>query len=166
MAGSATPLVDEFIAGMDPSTAEVLGAIDAERLDRERAELAPWAAEKATSASDGVWYQLRAWERLSHRLSVIDPSSSNPYFSYYMIEEFLNDLRIRDDLGALVTSLPEPTRSHADALLGAIDEKFKRITVDDGGKAVQDYYVNGFPGIENRPWYWQRRPIRIPWDDL
>ena len=166
MAGSATPLVDEFIAGMGPSTAEVLGAIDAERLDRERAQLAPWAAEKATSASDGVWYQLRKWERLSHRLSVIDPGNSNPYLGYYMIEEYLNDLSIRDDLEALVTSLPEPARSHVDELLGAIDEKFKQITVDDAGKAIQDYYTDGYPGIEHRPWYWQRRPIRIPWDDV
>lgn len=136
-----------------------MAKIDAYELAQERARVAPWIAERLTQPSRGVGKRLRAWERLGARLAVFDQTADD----YYLIDEYVNDLDIRDALERLSAQLPAESRPVFDNLLHQLDQRFRDVTEEDGGEALRWRLNEPATATALRPWWWQRRPTKLPW---
>ncbi|MGH3827460.1 MAG: hypothetical protein ACRDQX_09855, partial [Pseudonocardiaceae bacterium] len=82
---------------------------------------------------------------------------------YYLIDEYVNDLDIRDALERLRAQLPTEARSGFDNLLHQLDERFRDVTEDDGGEALRWRLNEPATATALRAWWWQRRPTTVPW---
>lgn len=72
-----------------------------------------------------------------------------------MVEEYANDLSCRDWLAQAWPILTQPVREAWHAKIQRIDERFRAVTVDDGGKAISGYIALG------EGWWWRRRPRKL-----
>ena len=86
---------------------------------------------------------------------------------YYLIDEYINDLDIRDALEDVRAALPAASQAGFGALLEQLDQRFKEVTVDDGGDALHDQVshpaASGMRSLDG--WWWRRRPIVLPWQE-
>ena len=79
-------------------------------------------------------------------------------------EEYINYLDIRDALERILDSLQPWPRSRFAVVLGTIDDQVKSASVEDGGAAYASYLGGTTPHGAQRAWWWNRRPLTIPWD--
>jgi hypothetical protein len=71
-----------------------------------------------------------------------------------MVDEYTNDLSCRDWLAQAWPMLTANVRAHRQDELDAIDERFKAVTIDDGGLQLGRFYAfNAKDG-----WWWRRLP--------
>ncbi|WP_159941395.1 MULTISPECIES: hypothetical protein [unclassified Nocardiopsis] len=98
------------------------------------------------------------WERLAARMA-----SGWPPFSWYPERMYEEDLVLRDRLQQLAEVATTAEGSPALEMLDKLDSLYRQETVDDGGRALAE--ACGFPASEltQRPWYWKRRPTKLPW---
>jgi hypothetical protein len=155
-----TPLVDTYLVHLDPLSKQALAEIDAHELEEQRASLAPWAAERLMESTRSVGNRLRAWELLSTRLAVFGQTEDD----YYLIDEYVNDLDIRDALERLRAQLPAGARTGFDALLNQLDQRFRAVTEDDDGEALRWRLNELASATAARKWWWKRRPAKLPWN--
>ncbi|GHH92708.1 hypothetical protein GCM10017779_31650 [Streptomyces capillispiralis] len=117
-------------------------------------------AELAKEASDLAGL-LRNWERLCSRLS-----SGFPPHGWFPADLYREDLEYRDRLGEALDRLsPKNTARAARDALEQLDEVYRRFTVDDGGQALSSALGGGITSLPSLPWYWHRRPPRLPWSE-
>ena len=154
-----TPLVDTYLEHLDPLSEPALAEIDADELEKQRARVAPWGAERLVESTRSVGNRLRAWEQLSARLATFGQTEDD----YYLIDEYVNDLDIRDALERLRAQLPAEARTGFDALLNQLDQRFREVTQDDGGESLHWRLNEPASATAARAWWWQRRPVRLPW---
>ncbi|MGH3773370.1 MAG: hypothetical protein ACRDRW_18580 [Pseudonocardiaceae bacterium] len=154
-----TPLVDSYLDHLDPVAQQAWAEIDASELEQERARVAPRIAERLTQPTHGVGKRLRAWERLGARLAAFGQTADD----YYLIDEYINDLDIRDALERLRAQLPAEPRAVFDNLLHQLDQRFRDVTEDDGGQALRWRLNESAIATALRSWWWQRRPTKVPW---
>ncbi|RNL84974.1 hypothetical protein [Halostreptopolyspora alba] len=128
--------------------------VDQDRLRVERSRVAAWVAERITEPTSSTWNRFRDWERLTRRMMRAWAPDG-----YYVIEEYINDLEIRDALEDVVGSLDSDTLR---GLLTVLDERFIAHTVADGGDELRPHYRYLRSGAE-LSWIWYRRPISLPW---
>ena len=160
MPGITTPLVDSYLDHLDPVSEQALTTIDAGELKQERARVALRIAERLVQPTHSVGNRLRAWERLSTRLATFGHTEDD----YYLIDEYVNDLDIRDALSRLRGQLPVKSRTMFDTLLRQLDQRFRDVTEDDGGEALRWRLNEPASATAARDWWWQRRPTKLPWN--
>lgn len=160
MPAISTPLVDSYLDHLDPVTEQALAEIDADELEQERAHLAPHIAERLRQPSRSVGKRLRAWERLGTQLAAFGQATDD----YYLIDEYVNDLDIRDALERVRAQLPAESRTVFDILLHQLDQRFRDVTEDDGGQALHWRLNEPATTTALRAWWWQRRPTKVPWN--
>jgi hypothetical protein len=151
MARTPTPIVDDYLAHLDPQSAQAVAEIDAAELDRQRAEVAPHIAEKLDRPTRSVERRLRSWEALAAKLATGG--------DYYLIDEYVNDLDIRDALEGLRAGLP----ASFGELLDRLDKDFRDVTLEDGGEALRWRVRRSEAETALRHWWWRRRPKDLPW---
>ncbi|MFB4193192.1 hypothetical protein [Streptomyces carpaticus] len=99
------------------------------------------------------------WERLTVRMS-----SGWPPSGWYPPEMYMEDLRLRDELGERVADMDEGDRALVRGLLERLDSAYRASSVSDDGRslceALGSTASNSPPG---RAWYWLRRPAALPW---
>ncbi len=128
--------------------------VDQARLEVERSRVATWVAERITEPTSSARNRFRDWEGLTRRMMRAWAPDG-----YYVIEEYINDLEVRDALGSVVGSLGSDTLT---VLLAALDERFTDHTVADGGDALRPYYRYLRSGTD-LSWIWYRKPTTLPW---
>ena len=134
MTDTRTPLVDEYFAGIDTVTLQAIAQLDDEN--------PPFT----------LGYQLRAWETLSRRLAP-GGSPDDPYLA----DDYVNDLDIRDALKQRCGALPSAAQPPLCRLLDQLDERFKAVTKDDGGAALDWRMAREDTAL--RDWWWRRSPL-------
>lgn len=155
---SQTPWVDEYFRTLDNETARAFADLDAIELEQQRARVAPWVATKLKTPSNSVERRLRNWEMLCFR---IDGARGR---GAYMIDEYVNDLDIRDSLELIRGRLSGVSSKSFDALLKKIDDRFIALTIDDAGEELR-WRISSSAIGDTRAWWWYRRPREIPWSD-
>ncbi|MFC9736641.1 hypothetical protein ACFVKC_01830 [Streptomyces noursei] len=96
------------------------------------------------------------WERLTVRMATGWPPSA-----WYPASLYAEDLELRDQVAGAIEQLPEDERQSAREALEQIDQKYRELTVEDGGENLST--AADVP-ITDRAWYWYRRPLNPPWD--
>ncbi|GAA1070096.1 hypothetical protein GCM10009664_54250 [Kitasatospora gansuensis] len=102
---------------------------------------------------------LRAWEMMTVRISQGWPPSA-----WYPAEFYREDLDNRDSLCQISNDLPAAISKAFLDVLNRIDGEFIRLTVDDGGVALDTEMEILDPAPPVRNWWWRRRPIELPWN--
>jgi hypothetical protein len=88
---------------------------------------------------------LRNWEELAESVDRYELT----------MDDYTNDLTVRDGLEMVLAKCGEPLRSKIRMLVEAADKKFRCRTVEDEAGAVARYFrVNNDSG-----WWWQRKPV-------
>ncbi|MES5824430.1 hypothetical protein [Streptomyces sp. RG80] len=170
--GGARPPYDVFWSA--PETKAVWGELtqpvfdaiarcDAERLEVERARVAPHLREKITAPVYSVADRFASYERL---VSGMEPDWSGDDF--YPISAYDNDLDSRDALQDLMADLPAEARAGGalDRLLAGLDARFHAATVPDPERSLRPWVrpAKERPEAELGEWR-KRKPVRVPWAD-
>jgi hypothetical protein len=143
---------------------------DAAELDDQRTRVAPHVAAKMTEATYSLRRCLWLWEGIAIIVSGEMPADHDQWF---MLEEYVNLLVMRDDLEERCEALPKKARDSYRSVLDKIDKKFRDATIDDGGEAVGMFGgLNPQSGkllkdkpelLASKPWWWHRRPEPLLW---
>ncbi|ATW46806.1 hypothetical protein CGZ69_01035 [Streptomyces peucetius subsp. caesius ATCC 27952] len=123
--------------------------------DAFAAAVDPGGTAPAESPCNRARECLLLWERLVSRAG-----SDWALSGRYPLELYLEDLRTRDDLAVRLAAAPPELRGPFVAAAQTLDATFRAATVDDGGRVLAD--LTGEP-VGARGWWWQRRPVRLPW---
>jgi hypothetical protein len=118
-----------------------MGAEDYASIDRAESALRAqgWTSRLTLSSALGAWKVL------------IDEVGAGYQWS---IDEYTNDLTVRDWLDQAWPLLSQRVRDARDPELAALDQRWRAATVDDGGAMVGRYFcVDASSG-----WWWRRRP--------
>lgn len=130
----------------------LLAAIDLQIAQGERAR-AGLALRRAADEAGGAVYSVA--ERVRHYRDLVERLESGVAEDY----ELLTELHCRDVVEMHVRELPMPLRRRLDReLLGALDERFRAATEDDGGEFLRAR----FPDSLGLNWRWSRRPRTAP----
>lgn len=141
---------------------EAIARCDAERLEVERARVAPHIREKITAPVYSVADRFASWERLVRRM---EPGWSSDDF--YPISAYDNDLDSRDALDEVMRALPAEAGDGAlGRLLARLDARFLAATVPDPERSLRPWVrpTKEKPEAELGEW-WKRKPVRVPWAD-
>ncbi|MFQ6197109.1 hypothetical protein [Streptomyces sp. NPDC000405] len=120
------------------------------------AELSP--RTELTSAVDRALAYLSEWERLTRRMaSGWQPTGHYPADMYHAA------LQSREHVDQLHIDLQEPISGLLREVLTQLDNEFKTLTQSDSGHEIAK--ATGTPRLDllKRSWWWQRRPIELPW---
>ncbi len=99
---------------------------------------------------------LGAWEGMASRLA-----RGWPPDGWYPAEYYREDLQVRDDLEAVVGTLPDAVRDEAVGALAAVDARIVGLTDDDAGRAL----ATATGALTSGEWWWRRIPHPLPWRD-
>lgn len=116
-------------------------------------------------AGEGKLWKIRDlavnWERLTVRMASGWPPSG--WYPAYMYEE---DLQDRDRAQRLAVEVSAEGHGPVLDMFDELDAAYRRMTVDDGGRALAE--ACGFPidDLAGRRWHWLRRPARTPWETV
>ncbi|WP_405870227.1 MULTISPECIES: hypothetical protein [unclassified Streptomyces] len=141
---------------------EAVAGCDAERLEVERARVAPHLREKITAPVYSVADRFASWERLVRRM---EPGWSSDDF--YPISAYGNDLDSRDALEELMYAMPVEAREGAlGKLLARLDARFRAASAPDPERTLRPWVrpTMDRPESDDGDW-WKRKPVRVPWDD-
>ncbi|MGA5407393.1 hypothetical protein ACPCSC_09055 [Streptomyces lavendulocolor] len=120
--------------------------------------------DRAFSSESGVTHSgtqalLREWEKLCSRMAAHWPPTH-----WYSAEMYQEDLENRSRLSDAIEFLTGEERERVGDALTALDARFRALTVDDGGQALMSALRSKKEDTRSLPWYWQRRPIKLPWE--
>ncbi|MEU6284136.1 hypothetical protein [Streptomyces sp. NPDC047028] len=140
---------------------EEIGRCDAERLEVERARIAPHLRERVTKPVYSVADRFASWERLVCRM---EPGWSGSD-DFYPISAYSNDLDSRDSLDEVMNTLsPTARESGLGTLLTDLDARFDAASVPDPDRSLSPW-VRPAKDHQRLPGRWRRKPLHIPWDD-
>jgi hypothetical protein len=151
------PLTEGLWAGLDAESLARIAAVDAERLEFEKEDLAEQFRHNLTAPVYALKNRFAMWETLVHKMG-----NGWPPDGYYLIDEYVNDLYNRAETASAIAKLPQGLQAKLKAVLFTIDEQFNRLTVPDGG-AELDRWGQRRPA-DIPPALWERRPINLPWE--
>ncbi|MGQ4516452.1 hypothetical protein [Streptomyces sp. DW26H14] len=120
--------------------------------------MAPWVAEKLTTATHSVKRRLAIWETLGVRMREGWPPDGT-----YFVDEFVNDLDTRDALEELAEGLPDGVEPGFRAVLDDLDGVFESLTYEDGGVSLAWRLDEPEGETARRAWWWHRTPADAPW---
>ncbi|MEU0964923.1 hypothetical protein ABZ357_05560 [Streptomyces sp. NPDC005917] len=140
---------------------EAVERIDAQRLEVERARVAPHLRERITRPVYSVADRFASWERLVRRMEADRPSGDD----FYPISAYGNDLDSRDNLDEVMNALPAAAREgNLGTLLDALDARFDAASVPDPEGSLRPW-VRPTKDHSQLPDRWCRKPVHTPWDD-
>ncbi|MFK0105578.1 hypothetical protein [Streptomyces sp. NPDC091217] len=141
---------------------EAVGRCDAERLEAERARVAPHLQERVMKPVYSVADRFASWERLVRRMETGRPEGGD---DFYPISAYGNDLGSRDSLDEVLNTLPAVAREGIPGTLPAdLDARFDAASVPDPAGSLRPW-VQPTKEHAQLPGRWCRRPLRTPWDD-
>ena len=101
--------------------------------------------------------RLREWELMIRRMA-----DGWPPYGYYLLDEYVNDLSIRDGIDTAIGRLREPLASHVRQLVRELDTEFAALTEDDAEREIFAHYLPPEDPADLGPW-WHRVPRTRPW---
>jgi hypothetical protein len=137
---------------LTPEDRRAIAFLDLQRLQVENTDRAFQACEPTY----GVLNCLRFWETLICRME-----DGWPRQDYYLVQEYLNDLTVRDGIEDFIEAMPPALRVKVCSSLDGLDERYRAVTQDDGGAELAQYWRPLAEGREAR-WWWTRRPDVLP----
>ncbi|MGI5338013.1 hypothetical protein ACQEVS_11745 [Streptomyces sp. CA-181903] len=141
-----------------PATESFLAKAEAVLSPDKREDATQPEKNDADNLSDRARNSLAAWERMTRRMATGWPPSGGYPFDMYM-----NDLRARDDLAAILAKYPEPVHHFLLESVHLVDSEFKRLTEPDRDHVIKR--LTGAPqgDVTESDWWWYRKPIALPW---
>lgn len=103
---------------------------------------------------------LANWERLCVRIR-----SDWPPSGWYSADLFREDLEFRDQLESALREVPENERKSVETGMRELDASYRELTVIDEGLALSHALQCEVTDLADRPWYWHRRPLTLPWGE-
>lgn len=88
---------------------------------------------------------INGWDQLVHEIEIGYDAT---------IDDFTNDLTTRDWIAECRELVTDLIRRSIDERVSLIDDRYKRATVDDDGRALGHFFR-----IEGKGWWWFRRPL-------
>jgi hypothetical protein len=104
-------------------------------------------------------FSLRAYVR-SLEWMVTRMQSGWPPHGYYLIDEYVNDLRIRDRISRDLDRLPPRVALRLRPLIDSFDAELWEHTIDDVESALLRHDATDQP---LPAWWWRRVPDPLPW---
>jgi hypothetical protein len=150
------PRTEAAWARLTPGELAAIEQLDAVRLHRERAAMAPRFAERLREPTYSVRNRFRQWEHLVRRLE------SGQLDEGYLIDLYFNDLSNRDSIDVVLAVNPELAAGELGPLLAELDRRFDAATDDDGG-AERRRWTSRFESADLSA-RWSRRPRQLPWE--
>lgn len=150
------PATEAAWTRLTPAERTSIERIDAERLRRERAGMAPRFADRLLEPKYSVRNRFRLWEHLIRRLE------QDGLDDGYLIDLYFNDLASRDSLGTTLDTHPALATGELGTLLATLDRRFDAATDFDGG-AERRRWTSRFESEQLSP-RWSRRPRALPWE--
>lgn len=157
----AAPETGAAWAELTRTALEVIARCDAERLEVERARVAPGLRASISEPVYSVADRVASWERAVRRM---EPGWSSEDF--YPISAYGNDLDSRDALGESMRAVPLEVREGAlGQLLARLDARFRGASVPDSERSLRAWVrpTKEKPEVELGEW-WKRKPVCLPWD--
>ncbi|MFC9971291.1 hypothetical protein ACFVH6_10400 [Spirillospora sp. NPDC127200] len=140
--------VDRLVRGLADGERQAVGFIDLRH------------GQGGDSASGepgrGVLHQLRGWEGLVVRME--DKAWLQDYF---VVDEYLNVLTVRDGIEELLDEMPGSLRGKVERVVRRLDARYRALTFEDGGAELGRYWRPLAEGREHR-WWWTRTPVEPP----
>ncbi|MEV4251873.1 hypothetical protein AB0J52_01750 [Spirillospora sp. NPDC049652] len=148
----STPETDRLVRALTPEDRQVIALLDLQVLARENAG----RGFQATDPTYGVLNCLRFWEILISRME-----EGWRRQDYYMVDEYLNDLTVRDGIDEFLDAMPHGLQGKVGGCVGRLDDRYRAVTFEDGGAELSQYWRPLADGQEVR-WWWTRRPNDLP----
>ncbi|MCX5404121.1 hypothetical protein OHA37_09515 [Streptomyces sp. NBC_00335] len=155
---TGTPETDALWARLSPAAVAAVAVVDAERLELERARLAPERREAVTEPVYSVRRRFEAWERLG-RILEAGPRPEE----FYPFSAYENDLDGRDALAEVMEALPAPVRAELAEMLDALDARFGAATDQDVTGALDPWLRTARGRAPQAHVWWWRVPKSAPW---
>ncbi|WP_157429868.1 hypothetical protein [Actinomadura oligospora] len=111
---------------------------------------------KDSEPTYGVLACLRCWEILISRME-----DGWPRQDYYMVDEYLLDLGVRDRIESFLSDMPSSLRTKVGRCVERLDTRFRAVTREDNGAELSKYWLPLAEGSEVR-WWWTRCPTELP----
>lgn len=140
--------LNRLVCKLTSEDRQVIAFLDLQRLQVENAGRGFQAAEPTY----GVLNCVRFWEILIREWRRQD---------YYLAEEYLNVLTVRDGLEDFIEAMPSTLGGKVRSSLDRLDERYRTVTHDDGGAELAQHWLPLAEGRETR-WWWTRRPDVLP----
>ncbi|MCX4783511.1 hypothetical protein [Streptomyces sp. NBC_01264] len=155
---SGTPGTDALWARLSAAARAAVAAVDAERLEWERARLSPERRGAVTEPVYSVRRRFEAWERLG-RILEAGPRPDE----FYPFSAYENDLDGRDGLAGVMASLPLEARTELAGVLDALDTRFAAATEQDVTGALDPWLRSARGRAPRAHGWWWRVPKSAPW---
>ncbi len=149
---------DALWARLPPSSLAAVAAVDAERLETERARVSARVAQAITAPVYSVRHRFEAWEGLGRILE----SGPGPDESY-AFSAYENDLDSRDGLEGVMGALPDGVRAEFSGLLAVLDARFSTATEQDATGSLDPWLRSGRRRAPESHFWWWRVPKKAPW---
>ncbi|MFD6968707.1 hypothetical protein [Streptomyces sp. NPDC059949] len=147
---------DALWARLSPSSLAAVAAVDAERLEAERAGVSARVAQAITTPVYSVRHRFEAWEGLGRE------SGPGPD-EFYAFSEYENDLDSRDGLEGVMAALPAAVRAEFSGLLAVLDARFTTATKQDATGSLDPWLRAGRRRAPESHFWWWRAPKKAPW---
>ncbi|MFF1496626.1 hypothetical protein [Streptomyces sp. NPDC058304] len=152
------PQTDGLWARLSTAAREAVAAIDAERLETERARVSAARRGSITEPVYTVRKRFAAWESLIRILeSGPDPDGFYPFSAYE------NDLDNRDSLEDVLARLPVAVRAELAEVLALLDARFTAATNQDVTGQLDPWLRNARGRAPAEHGWWWRVPKAAPW---
>ena len=146
-----------FWRSLSSADLEFVAAVDAARLEVERERMNPGSRHLLSQPVYGLKNRYVMWESLVHKMEHgFAPTG------YYLIDEYVNDLTSRAELGSTVGRAPQGLRDRLTGHLGRLDDRFMRRTTDDSGAEFERWGKRRPTSVPSTLWW--RTPIQRPWE--
>jgi hypothetical protein len=145
---TAASELDLFLSELTPEDHSVIRLLDSQRVGVEQSDL-------DSEPVYGVISCLRMWQFV---ISLMEQGWGD---GRWMVYEYLNYLTVRDRVEDTLDAMPEGLREKVRPVVARLDGRYERVTVEDGGAELGQYWRPLSEGRETR-WWWIRNPHTLP----
>ncbi|MEV0297731.1 hypothetical protein [Nocardia sp. NPDC050710] len=148
--------LDDLLASLTPDERNAVAALDARRLEVERARLSRVVAAQVSTPMYGAFASLRMWDVLVRNMEDFWSACD-----YYMVYEYLNMLDVRSGIEENLAEMPTSLQRKVERVVTDLDRRFREVTEDDVGTELARYSKRVASGID-LPWWRTRKPKVLP----
>jgi hypothetical protein len=153
---TATSDLDRFRKSLTPDERALIGLLDLQRLELKQESTSAEFAANLAEPRYGLFVDLQIWELLVRRME-----GEWRAVDYHLVDEYLHELTVRDEIDDYLEAMPPPLRGKVGRFVDRIDERFRAVTSEDGGAELAPHWKPLADGEEIR-WWWTRKPSDLP----
>ncbi|MFF1560520.1 hypothetical protein [Streptomyces sp. NPDC058279] len=154
-----TPETDHRWARLSAGVLAEIAAIDARRLEVERAGLSP---DRRAALAEPVYSVRTRFVRWEYLIGLLEAGPAP--IDYYAFSEYENDLDTRSNLEAVLLGSSESLRSELGPLRKSLDDRFMDATRDDVTGDLDPWLRAWRDSAPAGHGWWRRVPKAVPWD--